>query len=63
MCCIHVCIRFAEMKRSDILRSDKIFGTSCIKIDTAVKQRRLIGRQPEETKRGIAELIYRVQSR
>ena len=51
------------MKRSDILRGDKIFGTSCIKIDTAVKQRRLIGRQPEETKRGIAELIYRVQSR
>ena len=40
---LYVCT-FAEVKRLDILRGDKFFRTSRIKIDAAVKQRRLIGR-------------------
>ena len=35
---LYVCITFAELKRLDILWSDKLLRTSCIKIDTALTQ-------------------------
>ena len=55
---LYVCITFTELKRLDILRRDKLLRTSCIKIDTALKKRRPIGRQLEETKRETAEHLY-----
>ena len=52
---LYTCITFTELKRLVILRGDKLLRTSCIKIDTALKYWRPIGRQLEETKRGTAE--------
>ena len=43
---LYVCIKFAELKRLDILRGDKLLRASCIQIDTSLKLRKLIGRQP-----------------
>ena len=35
---LYVYITFAELKRLDILRGDKLLRTLCIKIDTVIKE-------------------------